>query len=713
MFIERIKLENFGNVESQELFFNEGITVFSGENGEGKSTVLRAVSMGLFNRFPLTLKDYIRWGQDSFTIEIDFSHLGNSYEFVMTYDGGTTRHLECVNTKDEWAGSSVVEHLDSILDLKRAVASTISFEHEIDLITTNPSERREYLKGVYDLNFRKQLNIIEGDIAESQTKIEQLRGEIISLEAQEFELVVLDRLPFSEEKYNTYQETKARNEKEITLYEEKMKNLQELKSSLENREYQLYRKNNQKKEEEESVRSLKDSKQKQKDELAGLPEDVDLKEIEESFDKSKLESESELKKTKERIDFLNNKIDELNKETVDLEKVEDEVSAELNKKTTLKHMVETSKKNLETFEKGICPVCEQEIDKSDLSRWEKELEDNEAGLEEVNQKLDILYARKQQLLDLSKESEEYQHELYSLTSTIKVHESKIESLEQEKEREISFAREKLASKKGSLEKEIESLKSRVKDKIASVVYIEDEIKELEGEVSTLKNKISESDAVSPEVVTEKKMELEDTLSKIKLYDETKVSNQEKKSFNERIEKNRKERDELVIEKQKNLDNLETDNTKFQLARKIFAREFPAFVLSQLVRNLEVSVNEFLSRVYPHYDISIEESRNSLKIMYGENKSDVKMASGFEKQIFSFAYKYALGKLQDYQILFLDEVDSAASVTNSRKFYETIGRMDSYFKQLFVITHKEEIKELLSNDYQASVYQVEKGTYSLI
>jgi DNA repair exonuclease SbcCD ATPase subunit len=99
-------------------------------------------------------------------------------------------------------------------------------------------------------------------------------------------------------------------------------------------------------------------------------------------------------------------------------------------------------------------------------------------------------------------------------------------------------------------------------------------------------------------------------------------------------------------------------------------------------------------------------------LYGENKSEVKSASGFEKQVFSFAYKFALGRIQNYGILFLDEVDSSASVENSQKFYETLGKMDSYFKQVFVITHKPEIKDILYNDYQATIYTVEKGEYEV-
>ena len=148
----------------------------------------------------------------------------------------------------------------------------------------------------------------------------------------------------------------------------------------------------------------------------------------------------------------------------------------------------------------------------------------------------------------------------------------------------------------------------------------------------------------------------------------------------------------------------------EFASKILSREFPSFVISRMISSLTFYVNEFLSKVYPNYDIEIVESKNSLRVLYGPNRSDVKLASGFEQQIFSFAWKYALGKIQNYGLLILDEVDSAASSENSEKFYSTLAKMDSCFKQIFIVTHKQEIKDLLANDFDASVYEVYKGEY---
>ncbi len=714
MFLKRIKLKNFGNVSQEELFFHDGITVFSGDNGEGKSTILRAISMGLFNRFPLTFKDYIKWGEEYFQIELDFDHSGKSYELSIKYDGSTSRNLLCTTTNEEWQNSPVLDKLDEIFDVKRAIASTISFEHEIDLITTQPSERREYLKGIYDLNFRKQLDIIEKDISNTQKEIDSLKGEIISLESQTFTLFQLERPPFTTEKCEEYKKQRLELEKRITLYEERISSLEDLKKDIESKKSQFQKKKSREEEEVKGIKTLQAEVGLKEKEESEAPNEFNPSIIVENFSEKnkKLENELEKLKTQEK-ELLEKKqsSEALYKESS--EGVESALLEKQRDETILEQSLINSKRFLEKFKKGICPTCDQPISDSKISIWANKVIEEETSLNKIKEELEGLKKRKDQSQRVLSELNKIEQQVYEVGSTIKIVTSNMASLEQEKEREISYEKEKFFSMKESLKREKENLKSRLQDKFSSVQILQDELKELYDEIQVLEDRLAKVEPVPLDEFNRLKSSLQNISESIQEYERVIISNNEKREFNKRIEREKEERDISVLKKKKDLDKLENDSSKFQLAKKIFSREFPSFVLSQLVKSLEVIVNEFLSRVYPHYEISIEESKNALKISYGENKSDVKMSSGFEKQIFSFAYKYALGKLQNYEILFLDEVDSAASVSNSKKFYETIGKMESCFRQLFIITHKEEIKELLSNDYQASVYQVSQGSYELI
>ncbi len=712
MFLKRIKLVNFGNVSNQELIFSEGITVFSGENGEGKSTVLRAISLALYNRFPLTLKDYIQWGKSYFEIEIDFNHNAEEYNLYVKYDGGTQRILKDSND-ESWEASSVIEKLDEILDLKRAIASTISFEHEIDLITTSPAERREYLKGIYDLNFKKQIEIIETDITEATNKINQMEGEILSLESQKFEKLLLQRKPFSEEENEKKKLVKSNIEKEIHSYEQKILELKELKTSLVQKERKLDSWNSTKDSEDSKAKSILDEKNKKTQELKKIPEEFNEQEIIDRYQKQYFDKEfEEIQSLKDLISKKEFSIKELEND-LSLYPYEEEKIDKLKKDiSSIEYELKDKKNDKQLFEKGVCPTCGREIEPIEIADLDKKIENLEKRKDSLEEDLLVQTGNKKEYETISKNIEDFKRDKEKKLNELNQHKSKVESLELDKEKTIKYEREKFLSNRKNLKEKIESLEKSFDEKISYVNNIENEIEEVTKEIDSIKKKIKSYENVNEDELEVKRSKLKEVDKEINLYNEIIISNKEKSEINERLEKEEKERDAKLEEKEKEKDSLSNDLEKYKLAKKIFSREFPAYVLSNLVRTLEVTVNEFLSRVYPQYEISIKEDKNSLKITYGENQSDVRMASGFEKQIFSFSYKYALGKIQTYEILFLDEVDSAASVANSRKFYETIGKMESCFKQLFVITHKDEIKELLSNDYQATVFQVSNGTYEV-
>ena len=73
--------------------------------------------------------------------------------------------------------------------------------------------------------------------------------------------------------------------------------------------------------------------------------------------------------------------------------------------------------------------------------------------------------------------------------------------------------------------------------------------------------------------------------------------------------------------------------------------------------------------------------------------------------------YSLGKMQRYGLLMLDESDGTASEENSMRFFNTLCKSQEYFPQIFLITHKKEVKEMIRNDYNAQSYEVVNGIYT--
>lgn len=85
MKFKRLTIENIRSYRELDLEFKDGVTVISGVNGSGKSSILEACFMGLFGEkaldgTPLQIDDMIRKGSSKASIIIDFEHAGDDYQ---------------------------------------------------------------------------------------------------------------------------------------------------------------------------------------------------------------------------------------------------------------------------------------------------------------------------------------------------------------------------------------------------------------------------------------------------------------------------------------------------------------------------------------------------------------------------------------------------------------------------------------------------------
>lgn len=713
MFIKNISLKNFGNVQNQYLDFGKGLTLFSGNNGEGKSTVLKSLALLLFNQTSGKLADYIKWGEEEFEISTEVLHLGKNLKISFDYSTkSSNRVVEDLDTGESYVNTAAISFLDEFFDFNRAKASIISFENEIDLITTSPSERREYLKKIYDLSFKKEIQSIQDDGQEYKEKESILKGEIIALENQTFEKMMLERLPFSEDDYKTFiSSLDVSKESILSLERERAtlkKSIQE-KEELTNKRFILLGKLT---EEEEILSSIENKLIKRKEEQINLAFNIsnldEIKEREFNNYKEKLNRiKEELPKFEEELNDLNiNDIDE-----EDIKEIKEVIIEEEKNSHGITLERKTYEKQVEILSLGKCPTCHQNIENFLLEENQKKLEELIFSEETLENEINRL---KKQLEDFQGELEKIQTSRNSLRGKIEglkkeeeEYISKIERIELDYEQEVKLRKQSYNYEKERIAESIKILEENIETKKAYIKEIQIDFEETEKKLNNLK-----VEDISELNLKIKKAEeaVNNLTEKIKGYETIVTSNNEKKKFNILQEERGEERNKKIVEKNKELEEAQKMVALIDESSKILSREFPSFVISKMISSLSFYINEFLSKVYPHYEIEVVESKNSLRVLYGPEKSDVKLASGFEQQIFSFAWKYALGKIQNYGLLILDEVDSTASEENSEKFYSTLAKMEAYFEQIFIVTHKQGIKDLLANDFKADVFEVERGTY---
>ena len=126
------------------------------------------------------------------------------------------------------------------------------------------------------------------------------------------------------------------------------------------------------------------------------------------------------------------------------------------------------------------------------------------------------------------------------------------------------------------------------------------------------------------------------------------------------------------------------------------------------------MNSFFEQVKPGFRISIVPEKKGVSINYKAKDepewNPTTMLSGFETALFSLGFRISTAKAFGSEILILDEPDGACPPDYSERLFNQIINVTG-FKQVFVITHKSEAVDLLS-EAGAKVYLVENGEFSV-
>ena len=86
-----LKTANFKKLGDSSFTFTDGLNVIVGDNGMGKSTLLRAIKAALFGpaSIPGKKENIPTWGQTTFSLELQFEVDGDKY--VLTRSKSTAK----------------------------------------------------------------------------------------------------------------------------------------------------------------------------------------------------------------------------------------------------------------------------------------------------------------------------------------------------------------------------------------------------------------------------------------------------------------------------------------------------------------------------------------------------------------------------------------------------------------------------------------------
>lgn len=136
MRIKRISLMNFRNISSLDIELNHGINIFYGENAQGKTNILEAVSVCATGRSQRTRldSDLIQFGQQESHIQM----LVQKNE----YDDRIDVHLKANGRKGIAVNGLPMKRLGELFGTLHAVMFS---PEDLQLIKSGPSERRRFM----------------------------------------------------------------------------------------------------------------------------------------------------------------------------------------------------------------------------------------------------------------------------------------------------------------------------------------------------------------------------------------------------------------------------------------------------------------------------------------------------------------------------------------------------------------------------------------
>lgn len=135
MWLEKLILRDFRNYENAEISFCFGTNMIQGENAQGKTNILEALSLlstGKSFRTP-HLQDVIRSGSTTFFIEAHFHKEEVAQTLSLAFDGQSKKILHNYTS------------YNSFISLLGILPSVLIVPEDISIIIGSPTERRRFL----------------------------------------------------------------------------------------------------------------------------------------------------------------------------------------------------------------------------------------------------------------------------------------------------------------------------------------------------------------------------------------------------------------------------------------------------------------------------------------------------------------------------------------------------------------------------------------
>lgn len=504
MILKSLRLENIRSYKEQTIDFPPGTTLFEGDIGSGKSTILMAIEFALFGLGSEKGAGLLRTNEREGTVSLTFDLEGREYTVSrrLVRKGRSIRQGEegALRTPQGIMHLSPTELKEKILEIlgfneppdpkaqsliyryavftpQEEMKAILYFPRETRLQTIRKALRIEDYKTAA-ANATAVANTIEKRAGELEAMASDVEGLKQTVSAKEAEMKQHQKsLAFAEKEEKEVETTLNRLKEELTRHQNEQIRITEIAGRIKPLETQL---------------------EEKKDSIGGLSKEIEaLKEGVKKLEASVEVFKQKKPPTTKTVEELRTEIRELEKKDRELRKTEAQIEAKIKEYRT----IET---------KGICPTCDRPADPKEFTaKVAAKLQEKQAISAEVQQCADELLrinALLQSLQDYEKERLEFEHDERNLERSrleIETRQKKTGELEEQ----IGKLGRELEAFRGEAKK-LEAIAKSISELQRQIQKAEQALREARREATTLRTKVEGLQRTVAEMEAQIKAKLE-------------------------------------------------------------------------------------------------------------------------------------------------------------------------------------------------------------
>ncbi len=684
MIIKSVKMRNFRKFKDILIDFPDGITGVVGLNGSGKSTIFESIAWALYGPIAArTSADQIKLensqNSDPCRVELEFVFNDDNYRIVremtgksLTSSGSATLNGKLIVNGADALSRFIQKRLG--MDFKSFYTSIFAKQKELNALSSmNPSERRPLILRMLGINeLDNVISDIRSDLKIKKELIEKLELETIDGKGKSKIEILKNEKKEEKTRRNKLENLLKIIKEDVKIFEKDFKLFEEKIKENKNK----YEKILKKKSELEEERFLFDKKKRLDEEIEELDKKIDQRK--KSVDKQKLQ----LKK----MDKLDDEIQKLKKTSIETDKNLQDLVKNIEKNNTIVKKIKEDISEIDSKKSKIeklgpsakCPTCDRILNEQYQNLREKynneilKRNENIKTILKQNEKLNCDFDKiKRQKQALEKKKDYIQNliiEKEKNSATIK-----------ELQKEIKIEETLLKNKKVEVNK-IKIVRFDEKNYLSIK-------KEVENEYESYQNHLKKLDIIRKKI-QEKKIKLEKTQGEVNLLTE-KIKN---------IEGKIKE-----IDKLKNKIKIENKQLYYIKMLNDLMGSFRTNLISRIRPTLSNYASEIFEQLTEgkYSELELDENYN-IWVYDGGNAYGIERFSGGEEDLANLCIRLAISEViteqagSDFSFIVLDEIFGSQDIFRRQNIIKALNRFSSRFRQIFLITHIEDVKNYMEN-----------------